>query len=120
MDTLNHSVQGFILGYAVTGNIPIGIASGVISTVPDLYGEWKARKGDWTWYEDIHDFKNLLCLFPPITLHVALDKLGHGEGKRWYIGKWYEYFNPFKWKESMYLESITWLINIIILLWLFV
>ena len=47
MDTANHSLQGFIMGYALTSNIPISIATGIIAAVPDLYGEWKAKDGDW-------------------------------------------------------------------------
>lgn len=113
MDTLNHATQGFLMGYLVTHNIPISVATGIIATVPDLIGEWKARDGDWTWYNDVHNFKHWLSFIPPITLHVALDKLGHGEGKRWYAEKWYNYFNPFKYKEAMWLETITWIINLI-------
>lgn len=115
MDTANHSLQGFIMGYALTSNIPISIATGIIAAVPDLYGEWKAKDGDWTWYDNIHNFKHWLSYVPPITLHVALDKLGHGAGKRWYAGKWYEYFMLWKYRESMWLEITTWIINIILL-----
>lgn len=99
------------MGYALTNNIPISIISGLTATIPDLYGEFK--NDNYEFYNKVHNFKHWLCFIPPITLHIALDKLGHGEGKRWYVGKWYEYFNPFKWREAMYLESLTWLINII-------
>jgi len=121
MDTLNHSVQGFILGYVVTGNIPISVVSGVISTIPDLYGEYRAYKdGHYLWYNKVHTFKHWLSFIPPITLHIALDKLGHDEGERWYAGKFWEYFLPCKWRERMWLESITWLINILLILKLFI
>lgn len=122
MDSLNHSVQGFLLGYIPTDNIYIGIASGLAAAVPDLCGEFMAmvQKDEYAFYKAVHNFKHWLSFIPPITLHVALDKLGHDEDKRWYAGKWYEYLNPFSYKESMWLESITWLINILLILILFV
>lgn len=118
MDIINHGTQGFILGYVCTNNIPVAVVSSLTAVIPDLYGELK--NDNYVWYNRVHNFKHWLSYIPPITLHIALDKLGHGEGKRWYCGKWFEYFMPWKWKEAMYLESLTWLINITILLWLFV
>ena len=121
MDIVNHSVAGFLLVYIPTNNIPIGVVSGLLATIPDLWNPESIIKSDnWDWKNKIHNFKHWLSFVPPITLHVALDKLCHGEGKRWYASdKWYEYLMPWKWRERMWMETISWVINIILLKWQF-
>ena len=117
MDLVNHGVFGFIMGYSVTNCIPVGIISGLTAIYPDIYGEYKARveNDNWEWYIKVHDGKHWLSYIPPVLVHIALDKLCHGEGKRWYAGKWYEYFMPTRYRERMWIETATWILNIVLL-----
>ena len=98
MDILNHTVGGFLLGYYPTQSLTVGIASGLIASVPDII---PLITCDYKLYDKIHQFKHWMSWIPPITLHVFLDKFGHGEGKRWWV-----------WKERMWLELGTWVINL--------
>lgn len=139
MDTLNHATQGFISHYLLGSPVSpefaliFGIVGGVIASCPDLIGEIKARDihfnkwgikwnqdGDnYVWYNRAHngDINKYMKWIPAWGLHTWPDSKCHGENKRWYSGKWYEYF--YKWKEMMWLEVVTWIINIIFLILIF-
>lgn len=98
------------MAYMPTNNIYLGAASALLAGVPDI----AILKNDGgKLYNDIHNFRHWLSFLPPITLHILLDKFTHGNGKRWYAGKWYEYF--YKWRERMWVEVITWAVNLAII-----
>lgn len=115
MDWINHGVQGFISHYFLVWwlNPILGLISGIIGfflgIAPDVVSYFKPElytkihNGEiWKWYK----------YTPAGYLHLSLDKISHGEDKRWYAGRLIEYFiGPYK--EMMWLESITWGINII-------
>ena len=131
MDTLNHFTGAFlqlyvplkILGIPDIAALPISGANAIAGTLPDIVADLDSLgKDKWTefskkWYEDSHAFRKWwLNLIPGSMLHITLDTFGHGYGKRWYANEsnWH-YFLPWKWREAMWLESVTWLINIILL-----
>lgn len=98
MDIFNHGVQGFLLGYVPTRSITLGVICGVSALIPDLT---ILKSDNGRLYDKIHYEWHWLAFIPPITLHVLLDRLGHGEGKRWWV-----------WKERLWLELLTWVINL--------
>ncbi len=117
MDIIGHSAMGFHLGYYTTGNIDVGIAFGLLSAIPDLWNPESIIKSDnWDWKNKIHDGKHWLKWIPPIALHIAIDKLGHGTNNEWYKAKWYEYFIPSSYKAGMWTETLGWIINITLFL----
>lgn len=117
MDIIGHSAMGFHLGYYTTGSIDVGIAFGLLSAIPDLWNPESIIKSDnWDWKNKIHDGKHWLKWIPPIALHIAIDKLGHGTNNEWYKAKWYEYFMPSRYKGGMWTETLGWIINLILFL----
>lgn len=129
MDTLNHATQGFISHYLLGSPVSpefaliFGIVGGVIASCPDLIGEIKAHlsKDNYKWYNRAHsgDINKIMKWIPAWGLHTWEDDLTHSKGERWYAGKWYDYFLIWRWKEMMWLEVITWMINIIFLILIF-
>lgn len=116
MDILSHGVMGFNLGYYTTGSVEVGVAFGLLSTIPDLWNPESIIKSDsWDFKEKIEGGKHWLKWLPPIALHIAIDKLGHGEGNEWYKAKWWEYFIPSRYKAGMWTETLGWIINIVLL-----
>lgn len=122
MDIIAHTVFGFITGYSTKIIFPqtnkysftIGIACALLSTIPDIVGEIKAKKDNYKWYDKIHHFKHWLSFIPPITLHILMDIFVHGKNKRWYAyNHWTDFFFPSKYKERMWIETLTWIINLI-------
>jgi len=109
MDSFNHFTQGFLIGYIPTSNVVVGVMSGIVGTLPDLVGD--------EFYVEFHDVKlgKKLWWLLPFSLHIYLDSLCHGEGKRWYAGKFWEYLvGPYR--ERMYFETGFWALNIILLI----
>lgn len=128
MDTVNHAVSGFLMGYIPfsqdqTIAIIIGMVCAIIAASPDLIGEYYAniKKDKYQWYNSAHSGKinAIMKWFPPWGLHTFLDKHGHGAGERWYAGIWYEYFMPWRWKERMWLEVLVAFINLILIILVF-
>ena len=120
MDVISHTTQGYLIGYLTTGEPIIGAVSGLIGALPDIIGEYYGRiRGDYyRMYDRLHsgDINETMQYLPPWGLHTILDRITHGEGKRWYCGKWWEYFCPWRWKERMWIETAGWVINILIIL----
>lgn len=113
MDIINHGVQGFVVGYAATRNLPVSVVLGIFGLLPDLIS---AIKPDL--YDSLHKGKinKYLKWIPTYGLHTWLDSFCHEDGKRWYAGKWYEYFMPWRYKERMWMETASWVIIILLLI----
>lgn len=129
MDSVNHGVQGFLLGYIPFYWNPkigfaVGIIFGLVALVPDLYGEYMAhiKKDGYKWYESAHRGKINVIMkwFPSWGLHTWLDSISHTVNERWYVGIWWEYFLISRWREVMWLESLTWLLNITLFILFFI
>lgn len=127
MDTLAHGTMSGILHalpasfFSTEAKIALFIFGFLCGILPDLISEYKARKGDnYDFYVKVHKFKIWwINILPGALLHIWFDQFAHGEGKRWYSGIWYDYFLPWKYKEMMWLETATWLFNLLFLWILF-
>jgi len=128
VDSLNHATTGFLLGYIIFLRnkkvaITVGILFSLISLVPDIGGEYMAHvnNDNYEWYNSAHNgnINSYMQYIPPWFLHTTLDKYSHGLNNRWYAGIWWEYLIPWKWKEMMWLEMTMWLVNIILIIYLF-
>lgn len=138
MDTFNHFTTSFAetvipltaLNVPQVITIPCGIVAGLLGASPDIIGEfyaldididtkyfkWKKVGDNYVMYNKIHNGEHWLCYIPFVKQHIYFDKFCHGDGNRWYAGKFYEYFMPTRYREKMWMESLFWGINIILLI----
>jgi len=125
MDSLNHFTTSFVetvipltaLNVPQVITIPCGVIAGLFGASPDIIGEFYAHvlKDNYVMYNKIHNGEHWLSYIPFVFQHIYFDKFCHGE-KRWYAGVWYEYFIPTRYREKMWMESMFWGINIILLI----
>lgn len=125
MDTLNHFTTSFTetvipltaLNVPQVITIPCGIVAGLLGASPDIIGEFYAHvlKDEYKMYNKIHNGEHWLSYIPYVKQHTFFDKFVHGIGKRWYMNKWWEYFIPSRWVERSWVESLFWVINIILI-----
>lgn len=107
MDSIQHSFAGYLMAFVFFSNIYLILICILLGAIPDLMG-WLEKvvyhdPKAWSWYAKIHYEWWPLWFIPPIGLHVFLDRLTHGPGKRWWV-----------WKERLWLEILAWLILIVI------
>lgn len=121
MDTLCHTARGFLLGLTIQG-WELAVIGGACEAWVDLWSEYKAHtsprlengKKDYAVYNKIHDGEHWSRWIPFVTDHIAFDKLGHGKDKEWYPARWFEYFMPVCYRQSMWLETQGWIVNILL------
>lgn len=113
MDIINHGTQGFLIGYGISQDLLVSTICGLVSALPDI---GSAIKPDL--YTSFHTgtINRYLRWIPLYGLHTWLDTFCHGDGQRWYAGKFYEYFMPWRYRERMWIESLSWSINILVII----
>ncbi len=118
-DTLSHTAQGGLLLVAPflsrirkqTWLWMLGLAGGVFGALPDLIGAYGniIRHDHWSLYMSAHSGRiaGILRYIPMYGLHLFLDSLGHGPGRRWWLLQ-----------ERFWLEATLWLANLLVLVWM--
>ena len=102
---LRRWIKSKVLLWVIVG---LGVFFG---TLPDLIGAYGnyIDHDHWTLYRNAHfgDIKGVLQYVPMYWLHLYLDTLMHGPGRRWW-----------KYDERLWLEVTLWAVNIAVIVWL--
>ena len=145
MDVVNHAAQSFIISYLATRSWILTAIGVLIGIVPDVAGQIKQwiSKDNYRLYDTLHQNyielailivlaviatllfpSSILTLFGMYgliyLLHTLEDTYTHGVGKRWYAGKWYEYFMPWRYRERMWTVPVAWLVVLLFIYFLFI
>jgi hypothetical protein len=89
----------------------LGLVGGLFGALPDLIGGYGnlVDHDHYRLYVSAHrgSIEQVLQYVPMYGLHLVIDTLTHGPGRRWWV-----------WNEGLWLELLLWLVNILIFWWL--
>lgn len=118
-DTFCHATQG---GLLLAGPFirttrkkwvlwTLGFVGAFLGALPDIiggYGNW-VEHDHYRLYVSAHRgaIEQILLYVPMYSLHLFVDTLTHGSGRRWWL-----------WNEGLWLETLLWIINILLFYWL--
>ncbi|MGA9121399.1 MAG: hypothetical protein WB699_18675 [Bacteroidota bacterium] len=117
-DTLSHATQGglLLLGPFIahirkrTVLWILAFTGGFFGALPDLIGAWGnyVEHDHWALYRSAHfgAIREILQYVPMYWLHLYVDSLMHGEGRRWWKGN-----------ERLWLEIAFWFLNFALIWW---
>ncbi len=85
----------------------LGAVFGALPDIISAYGVLILRNG-WTLYVNAHEgpIAHVLQYIPMYGLHLFVDSITHGVGKRWWVAS-----------ERLWLEILFWVINAFLIAW---